>query len=254
MGEIKKVGILSAMPQENRAFNLAHQRHHWHKKRIELGLTGVGKSAAAAKTAEFIVGLEPDLLIFTGVAGSLDDSLEIGDIGIVQYAIDADLDVRVWKESPEAEDYLRGQLPFTRERVFQSDPYLVEQALKAPTDLNDHWYEGALEDVKLFEGYVATGSAFLAADGKKDFNEKVNPDLEAELDGIVRRPNLYDMETSAVLQVANAYKTPALVIRAVSDTTRGDSPKDFNEFVKNVIDSYVPIVSHILKTVDYIGE
>jgi len=231
--KIEKIALLGAMPQEILAYkNKIDADGCWNGKKVDVGETGVGKPAAAATTA--LASDKYDLLIFTGVAGALDSDLKIGDIGIVAHAIDADLDVRIWGATQET-PYLRGEVPFTRDRVFRSDDYLVEKALEAPIDS------------KVFQAYVASGSAFVDVESKAKFNKYVSPDLEAEINGVTKRPDLYDMETSAVLQIANKYKTPVLVIRAVSDTTSGDAPKDFNEFVEGAVEQYVGIVEHLLK-------
>ena len=47
---------------------------------VIIAASGIGKVAAALKTAEIIHNHHPDLIINSGVAGGLQSSLEIGDV------------------------------------------------------------------------------------------------------------------------------------------------------------------------------
>jgi adenosylhomocysteine nucleosidase len=229
--------LLGAFPQEIEAYKQlalhATKGPHASGKQIHAETVGVSKPIAAASTQRLIDTHQPDAIIFTGVAGALDDLLEIGDIGICTAAIDSDLDVRPWDSS-----YQRGEVPFTRQRVYCSDKDLVALAKSAPLE----------DSTKVFDSYIACGSKFLDAGGKQRFLQNGFNDLEADVDGKGLLPNTYDMESSAVLQVANANNIPCLVIRAISDTTRGDAPSDFNKFVERSVDCYVNIVQHILRS------
>jgi 5'-methylthioadenosine/S-adenosylhomocysteine nucleosidase len=244
----KKVAILGAMPQEVNAYigrlkkdtpggeiiscgETVHGR--WAGKDAIVSYVGISKPIAAIRTTNLITRFGPDVIIFTGVAGALDKRLKIGDIGVVQYAIDADLDVRVWKESPEVADYKLGELPFTRERIYRSDKDLASKAI-----------DSGLVD---FTGYVATGSQFLDREGKLVFSKQRCSDLIFREGTEFIRPNIYDMESSAVLQAAKDRKVPALIIRAVSDGLDGDAGNDFNEFVKESVKGYVGLVDYLLE-------
>jgi adenosylhomocysteine nucleosidase len=75
-------------------------------------------------------------------------------------------------------------------------------------------------------------------------------ELAGVIDGVFRRPNLYNMEDSAVLQVCNANNVPAVIIRAVSDTVEGEAAEDFNAFIDGAVDNYVHIVNYMLKNLN----
>lgn len=223
---MENVAILGAMPQEIAAYRS--------RLRIPVGIdlfveaTGVGKVAAAAAVQRIICSYKPDAIIFTGVAGGLDEKLKVGDVGVGVAAIDADLDVRAWDPT-----YTRGEQPFTHNRVYTSHQDLVRVLAK---------------NQGLFLAYIATGSSFLDATGKKKFNAQVRPDLSACLEGSAeyQLPNLYEMEGSAILQVANQNGVPAVAIRAVSDTLNGDAAADFNAFIENAVDNYVELINQLL--------
>lgn len=228
--KLKRVALLGAMYQEIESYKTHIVEGKWNDIEICVETTGVGKSAAAATTQRIISEFNPDAIILTGVAGALDENLNIGDIGVGVAAIDADLDVRSW-DNP----YKKGEVPFSHERVYFSDHQLVELASQAPLQK------------KLFNAYIASGSKFLDVQGKYKFKQNGFFDLEAEINEIKSLPNLYEMEGSAVLQTANTNNVPCLVVRVVSDTTGGDSTKDFNAFIERAIDDYVIIVDYVLK-------
>ena len=250
-----RITLIGALPQEIAAYRsylvdamgehvVAHARGglrgRWHGHDVEIATVGVSKPIAAANTTRLLLEHRADYCIFTGVAGALDERLVIGDIAVVERAVDADLDVTAWGESEDVLPYQRAELPFSRKREYQSDPGLV-------TLVNDHARVSARISpqarVPLVSGYVATGSAFLDAERKKRFISDVSPLLQSSPH---RLPNLYDMESSAVLQAAEILNVPTLVIRAVSDTLEGDAPKDFNAFVASALDRYLPLVDHLL--------
>lgn len=222
------VVVLGALPEELAAYRGLVSDGCWCGARVHLGLTGVGKVAAAAATQRAIDIHRPDALLFTGVAGALAHERRIGELGVVLAAIDAELDIRAWRPGTR-----RGEHPFTGARLMASDARLAAEALAAPVP-------------GLFPAYVATGSAFLDAAGKAAFRRDVLPELEAEVGGRLRRPDLIEMEGAAVLQVAAANQVPALALRAVSDALEGDAVADFDAFLRAAIGSYVRVVEGLL--------
>ncbi len=225
-----RIVILGAMQEEIEAYQEHIKDGKWKGKTVYVELTGVGKPAAAATTQKSICEYRPDAIIFTGAGGALDPNLAIGDVGIGIASIDADLDVRAWDSK-----YKRGEQPFTHERIYYSHPDLVRLALESPSPN------------KKFEAYIASGSEFMDTKKKRDFMNCVLPDLSAVINGRERMPNVVEMEGSAVLQVAKMNNIPCLAIRAVSDTTKGDAPADFNKFVKESIKDYVKIVDYVIE-------
>lgn len=225
---IPSVVLLGALPEELAVYRDLVRKDSWCGARVRLGLTGVGKVAAAAATQRIIDAERPDVLLFTGVAGALAAERRIGEIGVVLAAVDAELDIRAWRPGAR-----RGEHPFTGERLMASHAGLATEALAAPVP-------------GLFPAYVATGSAFLDAAGKASFIRDVRPELMAEVGGCERLPDLIEMEGVAVLQVAMANRVPALALRAVSDALAGNAVADFDAFLRGAISAYVRVVEHVL--------
>lgn len=230
---LKKIVIMGAMPQEIEEYQRQCAGGIWHGKQITVGLSGVGKSACAASTARLITLYKPDYMIFTGAAGALSPEIKMGEIGIGLAAIDVDMDVRAWKPQ-----YTLGRRPFYEDRVYKSD-----------MNLSDKCESFISREARVFKAYIATGDTFLDADGKNNFNKVKAPLLEDIVDGSMKRPNLYDMESAAFLQTAQTYDVPALVIRVVSDTLGGDVAEDFEKFMVRTVKEYVPLVEHVVKNI-----
>jgi len=219
-----KIVIIGAMKEEIAEYN-KKALGSWKKHKIIIDSTGVGKPAAAAKTQQIIDLENPDLIIFTGLAGALKEELNIGDICIASESIDSDLDVTLWDKT-----YKRGEQPESHDRIYFSDKQTLEKIR------NSHH--------KIKEVFVASGSAFLDLNSKKKFIEEINPKLI--FNG--KTPDIYDMESSAVLLVAKINNKKAIVIRAVSDSLNGDAVADFNSFCKKNAMGYIKIVDWIIDT------
>jgi adenosylhomocysteine nucleosidase len=228
---MRRAVILGAVPQELAAFARRIDRGRWRGVEVHLGLTGIGKPAAAAATQRLVDAHHPDAIVFTGVAGALDPALRVGDIGIGVAAIDAELDLRSLRPGSRL-----GEDPFAGRRLLRSDRDLAAAALSAGVP-------------RLFPAYIASGSVFLDGPAKHRFRAEVLPQLAAELDGAVRQPDLIEMEGSAVLQTAEASAVPALAIRAVSDALDGDAAGDFEAFIAASVEVYAAVVEAVLDRV-----
>ncbi|MDX2186536.1 MAG: 5'-methylthioadenosine/S-adenosylhomocysteine nucleosidase [Opitutaceae bacterium] len=200
---------------------------------VTCATVGVGKVTAAEMTQRHLLLRKPDMILFAGVAGALEDDLMIGDVGVVEAAIDADLDVRSWRR-----ELLRAEHPITRERLHRSDPGMVARALEVK-----HALDGT--PLRTFSAFATSGSEFFDTEGKARFIRTILPDLEATLGSEKRRPNVIDMETSAFLQVASHNGIPALALRAVSDTTTGNAVEDFERFLARASLSYAAVIQQV---------
>jgi nucleoside phosphorylase len=174
------------------------------------------------------------VILFTRVGGALNEELNLGDIGIVTASIDAEMDCRAYDADMEL-----GQILFTNERVFESNKELVEISLEYLKNT----------DLKYFEAYVACASVFMDEEIKKKFIEDKLDLLKAEVNCKEIKPNVIEMEGSAIMQTAFRNNIPVLAIRIISDSLEGDAVKDFDEFIKEGIENYIPIVQEIIKKI-----
>jgi adenosylhomocysteine nucleosidase len=172
-------------------------------KAIVVCKSGVGKVNAAMCTQALIDFFQVDSVIFTGVAGALDPSLNIGDIVISTDCMQHDMDVT-------ALGFSRGTIPFQETSIFLADTELSKFAYNASAKLFP-------EQVKL--GRVLSGDQFIAS------RDKVQ-ELFKELAGVCT-----EMEGAATAQVCVINQIAFVIIRSMSDKANGSAPDNFTEFM-----------------------
>ncbi len=86
--------------------------------------SGIGKVNAAICAQILVDKFGVDTLINTGIAGSLDARIDIGDMVISTDAVHHDMDATIFGDAI-------GQVPRMDTRTFPADPHLVELAVKA---------------------------------------------------------------------------------------------------------------------------
>ena len=160
--------------------------------------SGIGKVNAAITATLFKVSE----VIFSGVAGSLDERLKVGDVVIGRDIVQHDVDATAF-------GYKMGQIPQMKEWAFESDKELVEKA----GNINDF-------DHRIFFGRILTGDQFVS---KKDVKIRLGKDFEALC---------VDMESGAVAQVCTRLGVKFLIIRSISDSITDESDMEYETFVK----------------------
>lgn len=164
---------------------------------------GVGKVNAALCVQVLTDLFGITCVINTGVAGSLDSAIGIGDIVVSTDAVEHDYDV-----SPLG--YAPGQVPGFDVLAFPADGTLRETAIRAVAQ--------AAPDVRAFEGRVASGDQFIAGG---DQRERITA---------VFRARCAEMEGAAIAHAAYVNGLPFVVIRAISDRADGTSTMDYAAF------------------------
>ncbi len=101
--------------------------------------SGIGKVNAAITATLLIEKFKVSEVIFSGVAGSLDERLKVGDVVIGRDIVQHDVDATAF-------GYKMGQIPQMKEWAFESDKELVEKA----GNINDF-------DHRIFFGRILTG-------------------------------------------------------------------------------------------------
>jgi adenosylhomocysteine nucleosidase len=230
--KVNKLALIGAMKEEiemliNQMENVTestkagilYREGLFYNKQVVVCMTGVGKVNAAVCTQQLIESFGIDAIIFTGVAGALDPSLEIGDLVVSTECMQHDMDVT-------ALGFKRGMIPYQDDSIFAADAHLVSLA-KASCD--------KLFPGKAVLGRVLSGDQFIA-----------NPDvvrmLREELDGAC-----CEMEGSAVAQVCAMNQIPYVVIRSMSDKADGSADVSFAEFTKLASQNSYAIVEDMIK-------
>lgn len=171
-------------------------------RRTVITKSGVGKVFASLTTQKLIDTYNPQCVIFTGVAGGINNKLNIGDIVVAKDCVQHDFDVREL-------GFSRGTIPYTDYRFFETDKQLRTLALSAKSE---H---------KIHEDRILTGDQFFT---KKEIKE--NEYLTNELGG-----DAIEMEGAAVGLVCVFNEVPFLIIRTISDKADEEASVDFTEFL-----------------------
>ena len=165
---------------------------------------------------------EVESIIFTGVAGAIDNKLNIADIVISKDLVQHDVDLTAFGRP-------MGLIPGNNSIEFKADKNLIDIA-----------YESAVKVLgkdKVKIGRIATGDQFIA---DKDRVKMIGEIFEA---------SAVEMEGGAVAQVAQLYNVPFVVLRAVSDKADGSAKMTYEDFVVVAADNSANIVKEMLKRI-----
>jgi len=165
---------------------------------------GVGKVNAAMCVQILCDCFAVTHIVNTGVAGSLDAKLDIGDFLISRDAIYHDFTCAVINPA-----YTVGQVPGLPVRTFGADEWLVDLAYKAAEQVNPG---------HTVIGRVASGDQFVAASKQK---EQIIATTGAQCT---------EMEGAAIAHTAWRNNIPFVVIRAISDKADDSAEMDFPTF------------------------
>lgn len=152
--------------------------------------SGIGKVNAGICAQLLITAFGVDQIIHTGVAGSLNNAINIGDIVISTDAVQHDYDVT-------AIGFAKGEIPYTGLYAFKADEELRKKAREA--------VHAVSPETGVFEGRVCSGDQFIASKEQKER-------IIREFDGLCA-----EMEGAAVAQVCYLNAVPFVIIRAISD-------------------------------------
>lgn len=163
---------------------------------------GIGMVNAAACAQALVDLFGADAIINTGIAGSLDASIDICDIVVGTGAVNHRMDAR-------GVGYEEGQTP-EMEKIFPCDEAMGERIADVARK----------QGVNVHRGVVASGDIFVADDNLKAH-------IAAEFDGMCA-----EMEGAAIAQVCAMNGVPCAIVRAISDKADGSSVMDYPEFEK----------------------
>ena len=181
-------------------------------KGIELVLvrSGIGKVNAGICTQILASVYGVDTVINTGIAGSLNADIDIGDIVVSTSLVQYDVDARNF-------GYKLGEIPRMNIVEFPADKYLIDKTQSVFDSLN--------LGIKLYKGMVATGDKFVSEDS-----------LKAE---IISNFHAYcvEMEGAAIAQTAMLNNMACVVIRAISDKADNSADVDYRSFEAQAIEN-----------------
>lgn len=186
---------------------------------IYLGLSGIGKVQAAMNLSSLLSNEDIDLIFVTGSAGSLNKDVHRKDLVLPNSFAYHDA------HNTSAGNYVEGQIPQEPARF----------VLNSPERENFKRYLSQ-QGVQYKEGLAVTGDSFISSSKQKDEILKNFPEALC-----------VEMEGAAFAQVAYHFKTPIVILRAISDNGDESADNDFDAFVKEVGAKAAKLIVNYLK-------
>lgn len=159
-------------------------------------------------------------MINTGVAGSLDARIDIGDLVLSTQSVHHDVDITGLGYAP-------GQVPGSDTLMFPADDWMRRVARESAADI--------APEAHVFEGVVATGDYFV--------------DDPADKERIVATFGALccEMEGAAIAHVCYLAQVPVLILRVISDKADGSATIDYPAFKRIAADRCANITERMIR-------
>jgi adenosylhomocysteine nucleosidase len=180
---------------------------------------GVGKVRAAMSVQVLADCFHVTHIINTGVAGSLNNDLNIGDILVSKDAVYHDVDATNF-------GYALGEVPGSGHLYYEADPVLTEAAVNAVKNASE---------VNVMVGRVASGDAFIRTKEKKTW---IHDTFQADC---------CEMEGCAIAQASCLNELPFVIIRAISDKADESVVESYDVFEGIAAEHCAKIVAYMIK-------
>lgn len=226
----KKIGVIAAMtseaealkaqlkePVETKVSGISFASGILCGMPVVLAVCGEGKVNAAVCAQTMILRYGVDLLLNTGVAGNLSNSLSVGDIAIASDTVEHDYDV-------SALGYEPGMVFGVNQIHVPCDETAVRLLDAIMTD----------SGVNHLVGTVASGDQFVSSTDQKERIRGLFGAIACEMEG------------AAVGHVAALNGIGFCVIRAISDNADGSAPENFGDFAAAAAENSVKITEKFL--------
>lgn len=229
---MKKIGIIGAMAQEvERLKGKMEVRRTVSKASMEFWegtlcgteavvvQSGIGKVNAAICAQVLCDLFAVTHIINTGVAGSLKNEIEIGDIVVSTDALHHDMDACVL-------GVRLGEVPQAGCLAFPADAHLQQLAVSCCKEVD--------AGHAVYQGRVVSGDQFISS-------RQVKEKIVEKFQGFC-----VEMEGAPIAQAAYLNHIPFIIIRAVSDKADDRAEMDFAAFEKEAAARSAALVEHML--------
>lgn len=177
--------------------------------------SGIGKVNAAICSQVLVDRYDVTAIINTGIAGSLRNEINIGDIVLSKDTLQHDMDATGF-------GYPLGQIPQMEQSVFEGDTHMIEMAKECCAQV--------VPEIGVHVGRVVSGDQFVSDRVKKAW-------LTETFQGYCT-----EMEGAAIAQTAYLNHIPFLIIRAISDKADDSAEMDYEVFETKAIEHSVKLV------------
>ena len=193
-------------------------------KDVVIVRSGIGKVNAGICTQILVDVFGVSAIINTGIAGSLKNEINIGDIVISTDALQHDVDATNF-------GYELGFIPQMKVLSFEADAKLISLAKEC--------CKTVLPEIGVFEGRVVSGDQFIADKAKKNY-------ISENFHGFCT-----EMEGAAIAQAAYLNAVPFVVIRAISDKADDSASMDYPTFEAMAVENSVKLLSEFIRKADF---
>ncbi len=170
-------------------------------KRTVAAECGVGKVFAAICAEAMIIKYRPEIIVNSGVAGGLSDTLSICDAAIAESAVQHDMDSSALGDPV-------GMLSGINIIYLPCDPLASKLLLSAAESLGIHSESGV----------IASGDKFIASDSDRERIKETFGAIACEMEG------------AAIAHVCYVNKTRCAILRTISDGGDSGADMDFPAF------------------------
>ena len=181
--------------------------------------SGIGKVNAAACAQILINHFGVTHVMNTGVAGSLNAKIDIGDIVVSTDAMYHDVDATIF-------GYAKGEVPQVGTASFVADEMLRKAAVEAVKE--------AAPDIHVFEGRVVSGDQFISS---REVKNHIRDTFQGDCT---------EMEGAAIAQVAYSNDVPFVIIRAISDKADDSGQEAYDVFEKKAAMHCAHVVEYMI--------
>lgn len=182
---------------------------------IVLVKSGIGMVNAAITTTLLFKEFGVDKILFSGVAGSLNRNINVGDIVIADSVVEYLFDATEF-------GYEIGTIPRMDTSVFKSDRLLNK-------------IKNILKNDNIYYGKILSGDKFVSNLSEK---EKL---------GVTFNALAVDMESASVAHCAHVLEIEFAIIRSISDSLNSSSVMEYTEFVNLAANNSKDVILKILK-------
>ena len=226
------LGIIGAMDEEisiikkdmkniveEKVGNITFLKGNLYNHEVVLVESGIGKVNSSITATLLINKYNVDYVLFSGVAGSTDKRISVGDVVIGTDLVQHDMDVREFGLE-------KGQIPRMDEWKFKASKKL----LQASRDLK-------IKGHKIFYGRIISGDQFISG---KENKVKLGEEFNALC---------VDMESASVAQVCYQLGKKFLIVRSISDSVTDETTMEYSEFVHLGANNSKKIIESLLKNI-----
>ncbi len=229
----KTIGILGAMNEEIEPLI----KHYGYKKKhiyasnayYEIEYNGlnlfvayskIGKVFSTLSVSALIMHFNCEMILFSGVAGSINPKLDIFDILVANKVAQHDLDIS------ESGGHPFGFVPGGKV-FYEPNKELISLAKETAKE----------NGINLIDATIVTGDQFITSKEKKQWITK-HFDADA-----------LEMEGASVGVVCESFDIPYLIIRTISDKADGDSNITFDKFLNQSAKTSAKLIIHLIDSI-----